>query len=198
MIVKPYHKNIFLIKQIQKGFTLIELMVVVAIVAIFAAIAIPSYQSYARKADLAQVQQEMQRVAEQLHRHKSRNFNYKGFEASYLYKDNLNVVSPNFDITKQQVKFPVTSIVPKYIISIIGFYPEVDSEGKVVKVKESLLNSTSTTNLGHSWSIKAVSSDLKNYDVLMTSTGIRCMNKEKKVKVTFQTCGTEIEGGGQW
>lgn len=164
-----------------RGFTLIELMVVVAIVAIFAAIAIPSYQQYTRRAMASQAQQEVQKLAEQLERHKSKNFSYKGFNARYLYPIPLSPRIDSFDDTKQELILPLESNNPKYTITM--------ADGGA---SNPLL--IATTALGQNWVIQAISHDPRNFSFLMTSSGIRCKNKTV-ANITYTGCGT---GGENW
>ncbi len=62
-----------------RGFTLIELMIVVAVIAILAAIAYPSYQEYVRKARRAQAKADIVEYMQLAERYHTVNNSYVGF-----------------------------------------------------------------------------------------------------------------------
>lgn len=61
-----------------QGFTLIELMIVVAIIGILAAVAYPSYQEYVRSSHRAEAQSALMGLAATMERHFTANNSYKG------------------------------------------------------------------------------------------------------------------------
>lgn len=63
-------------RMIERGFTLIELMIVVAIIAILAAIAYPSYQEYVKRTKRADLQSEMINIAQRLQSYRVINHKY--------------------------------------------------------------------------------------------------------------------------
>ncbi|AJB46904.1 type IV pilin protein [Acinetobacter nosocomialis] len=147
------------------GFTLIELMIVVVIVAIFAAVAIPSYQAYVLRADASRAQQQMQQIAVQLSRQKSRNFNYIGLSTGAT----TPVILP-VGATGSAIKYRIT-------------VRDGDDTTKTL---------TDPTALGQNWVIRAEASDPNNFTYLFTSNGLRCKNKATS-NVTYITCGTGAE-----
>lgn len=145
-----------------RGFTLVEMMIVVVIAAILAAVAIPAYQEYGRRSNAAQAQQELQRFAILLDRWKARNFNYAGF-----------ATIPSKVASASQ--YP-------YTITIVDL--SANSSGSV--------KLTDTSAVGRSWAMKATTNDSKNYNFLLTSTGVRCKNKTPN-NVSYTTCGVGSE-----
>ena len=82
----------------QAGFTLIELMIVVAIVGILAAIAYPSYQGYIERTNRADMMTEMQQIASRI---ESNKINYKRYDRIPL----SSILSGNL-VSDGSVSFP--------------------------------------------------------------------------------------------
>ena len=84
----------------QTGFTLIELMIVVAIIGVLSAIAYPSYQGYVERTNRADMMSEMQQIASRIEANK---VNYKRYDRIPLSSILLDTPEADGSIT-----FPIS------------------------------------------------------------------------------------------
>ena len=183
----------------RSGFTLIELMIVLVVIAVFAAIAVPSYQAYIQKKDLALAKQEALKMASELERFKSKNFSYKGFDASYIYSSYNNSTGTLY--------LPVGSAAAdgKYVLTLVDAdlsTPTSDTKKPLTVVKSGGVETADSQSVkGLNWAIKverckvggcAATSgfpkDPQNYDLLLRGNGLRCMTKN--TITNYGDCGT--------
>ena len=153
----------------QSGFTLIEIMIVVAIIGVLAAIAYPSYQNYVIKTKRADMMAEMQQIASRIEANK---INYRRYD-----RVPVSSVFSGTPATDGSVNFP-NSGTALYTVTIGTGIPG-----------ESSWNISTNTLGGRGWTIRAipVSGQRMANDGTLTlaSTGQKCRGS---------TCGM----GDEW
>ncbi|UYF72124.1 type IV pilin protein [Acinetobacter ursingii] len=99
---------------VNKGFTLIEVMIVVVIIAILAAIAYPSYTQYRVRTNRADVQKELLSIAQQMSAYKVATGTYAGTNVNTIYG---STVYPQGSAAIYDLTFdPVTTTASEWVL----------------------------------------------------------------------------------
>jgi len=129
-----------MLKQVQKGFTLIELMIVVAIIGILAAVAIPSYQDYVTRAQVAE-------LAELLSGLKTPVSEFASNTGAWP----TAIVAPSATPTATQVTGQLSGNYSLVTGTLTGTYPTGSITGAMTTGRANTTNMTLATTDGSRW-----------------------------------------------